>query len=123
MGFEVVTEFIDLQDKERHYRIGDAYPRQGYEPSEKRIKELSSEHKKLKKVFIKEVKSKGDTPSELLTEAELKKMNKEPQENLIKGLGGEPSEAKNEEERINLILELQAKKQNNSDLEKPSSEK
>ncbi len=41
------------------------------------------------------------------TKSDLKKLNKEQQEELITQLGGEPAETKNEEERITLILDLQ----------------
>lgn len=38
--FIVINAFLDLQDAEYLYDVGDAYPREGLEPSEERIKEL-----------------------------------------------------------------------------------
>lgn len=44
---------------------------------------------------------------ELHTKATLKKLNAEQQKEIIVELGGDPEDTKNEEERIDLILELQ----------------
>lgn len=49
----------------------------------------------------------SNSDSEKYTNASLKKLNKEQQEEIITELGGNPEETKNEEERIALILELQ----------------
>jgi len=38
--FIVINAFLDLQDAEYLYDVGDAYPREGLEPSEERINEL-----------------------------------------------------------------------------------
>lgn len=40
--FRVKTHFLDLQDNSYNYQEDDFYPRKGYEPTEDRIKELSS---------------------------------------------------------------------------------
>lgn len=37
----VIVPFIDLQDNNYAYALGDAYPREGAKPSQKRIKELA----------------------------------------------------------------------------------
>ncbi len=39
--WRVVTPFIDLQDNNYAYALGDVYPREGVKPSQKRIKELA----------------------------------------------------------------------------------
>jgi len=54
--YEVVAEFIDLEDNKKHYQVGDTFPR----PANKkvaaaRIEELSSKANKQNKVLIKEV--------------------------------------------------------------------
>lgn len=54
--FEVVSEFIDLEDNNKHYQVGDTFPK----PANKkvavaRIEELSSKANKQNKVLIKEV--------------------------------------------------------------------
>lgn len=44
--FKVIKAFFDLQDKNRHYEVGDLFPRKGLEVSEERIAELASKHNK-----------------------------------------------------------------------------
>lgn len=39
--YRVLIDFADLQDEKYIYTAGDAYPREGYEPTEERIAELS----------------------------------------------------------------------------------
>ena len=42
--YKVLERFLDGQDPERHvYAAGDLYPRDGYEPEEARIAELSGD--------------------------------------------------------------------------------
>lgn len=50
--YKVVNGFTDTKDKNRRYKIGDAYPKGSYKPTETRIKELSSVHPKHKRIFI-----------------------------------------------------------------------
>lgn len=40
--YRVIKFFTDLQDNEHPYHVGDAYPREGVEADDKRIKELST---------------------------------------------------------------------------------
>jgi hypothetical protein len=136
--FKVVNGFEDTQDNGHEYVKNSIYPRAGYTPSEERIKELSEVHPKHKRVFIEKIEGKlpvppkeeegqkedGEETSNHLTEADLKKLNKGPQEELIKQFGGNPDEAKNESERITLILSLQEKQQeqNTDDNNEPSPE-
>lgn len=61
MKYEVINEFID-KDK-THYKVGDTYPEKG-KPTKKRIEELSKEHPKYKRIFIKEVKIDKEPSSE-----------------------------------------------------------
>jgi hypothetical protein len=124
MFYKVVNGFKDSQDNKREYKKDSIYPRAGYTPSAERIDELSSVHPKENKVFIaaiqmeeenildgKQENDVNDNLDGLLTAADIKKMNKGPQEDLIKDLGGDPSETKNEDERIALILDLQEQEQ------------
>jgi hypothetical protein len=61
--------------------------------------------------FVEETLPAGQsTQPDLHTKASLKKLNKEQQEALIIQFEGDVSAAKNEEERIALIMELQEKK-------------
>ncbi len=40
--YKVVCSFVDLQDDNFAYSVGDKYPRKGLKPTKKRIAELSS---------------------------------------------------------------------------------
>lgn len=55
MSYIVTTYFIDLQDGEHPYNVGDAFPREGRTVSEERIKELSGFNNKRKKPLIERV--------------------------------------------------------------------
>lgn len=52
--FTVIRRFMDLQDNKHIYRVGDKFPRPGYEASEERIQRLLSTNNKAGKVFIKD---------------------------------------------------------------------
>lgn len=54
--WKVVKYFTDLQDDGYAYNVGDIYPREGLNPSEERIAELSSKQNKQGVPLIKEVK-------------------------------------------------------------------
>lgn len=56
--YRVVHEFIDLQDEDFLYNVGDVYPRKGSEPTEERIAELSGDKNKIGEVLIEKVKKK-----------------------------------------------------------------
>ena len=55
--FIVINAFLDLQDAEYLYDVGDAYPREGLEPSEERIKELLGSDNLQGQPMIKAVKT------------------------------------------------------------------
>lgn len=40
--YVVVSPFIDTKDNGYEYKLGEVYPREGYKPPKKRIKELST---------------------------------------------------------------------------------
>jgi hypothetical protein len=44
--FKVIKLFTDLQDNNHLYEVGDVYPREGLEPDEARIAELSGKDNK-----------------------------------------------------------------------------
>lgn len=54
----------DLEDNNHIYKNGDIYPREGYEPTEERIKELSTKKNKLKEVLIKKTEKEVDEEDE-----------------------------------------------------------
>lgn len=55
--FIVINAFLDLKDNEHLYEVGDAYPRDGIEPSEERIKELLGSDNLQGQPMIKAVKT------------------------------------------------------------------
>lgn len=60
--YEVIHNFKDLEDNEHIYIKGkDIYPREGLEPSKKRIKELSSNKNKIGEVLIQKIETDEST--------------------------------------------------------------
>lgn len=57
MSYEVIKDFKDLEDKGYVYRAGDAYPRDGSNPTDERIESLASENNKRKEVLIQAVET------------------------------------------------------------------
>lgn len=55
MPFIVINEFRDKEDNNTIYQVGEEYPKGDYKPSKNRIKELSKDHPKYNKSFIKEI--------------------------------------------------------------------
>lgn len=53
--YKVLKRFLDLQDKNHSYEIGDVYPREGLNVLPSRIKELSSKNNKQGVPLIEEV--------------------------------------------------------------------
>lgn len=56
--YKVIERFMDLQDDNHIYEVGDAYPREGAEPTPERIRELASNSNKIGKPLIEEVVEK-----------------------------------------------------------------
>ena len=57
MKYLVKVAFYDLQDNNYRYERGDFYPREGLEPTEDRINELSTDANKRGQALITAVKS------------------------------------------------------------------
>lgn len=56
MIYKVITNFTDLQDNNHRYITGDKFPRDGYEVSSERLKELSTDmNRRGKPVIVEEV--------------------------------------------------------------------
>ena len=53
--YKVVKKFVDLQDKNHLYNVGDCYPRSGKDVSENRIHELATNNNKIGVPLIKEI--------------------------------------------------------------------
>lgn len=76
--FIVINAFLDLQDAEYLYDVGDAYPREGLEPSEERIKELLGSDNLQGQPMIKAVKTvPADKKPEEVAESESSKEDDE----------------------------------------------
>lgn len=57
--YRVIKAFVDLQDNNHKYDVGDNYPRKGYKPSNERIAELSGSDNKQGCPLIKQVEKKS----------------------------------------------------------------
>lgn len=55
MAYKVIKHFVDLQDGNHKYNIGDTYPRKGVDVLQSRINELASNKNKQGVPLIKEV--------------------------------------------------------------------
>ena len=58
--YEVIHRFKDSEDNNHIYKVGDIYPREGLEPTKKRIKELSTDKNKIGEVLIKKVEEEAE---------------------------------------------------------------
>lgn len=61
MKYLVIRHFIDLQDLNHKYNVGDKYPRKGLKPSPERIAELSGSRNKLGTPLIAEQRKEAVT--------------------------------------------------------------
>ena len=50
--YKVIHKFLDLQDENHLYKVGDTYPRSGKKATAKRVKELSGTENKIGKPLI-----------------------------------------------------------------------
>ncbi|HZH62590.1 MAG TPA: hypothetical protein VEY70_24110 [Metabacillus sp.] len=50
--YKVIKSFRDSEDSMHTYRIGESFPREGFEPSDKRLEDLSSKNNKVGKALI-----------------------------------------------------------------------
>lgn len=58
--YKAIVDFVDLQDNNHRYHAGDSFPREGYDPSEDRIKELLSDRNLRGAAVIAEEKPKKE---------------------------------------------------------------
>lgn len=56
--YKVIERFMDLQDDNYIYEVGDAYPREGADPTLERVRELASNSNKIGKPLIEEIPEK-----------------------------------------------------------------
>lgn len=70
MKHVVIESFNDTKDNGHRYLKDDEYPRAGYEPSEKRLKELSSSNNLSHRPMIREVKEERPNKKATVKEEE-----------------------------------------------------
>lgn len=56
--YKVIKHFVDLQDNNHKYDVGDTYPRKGLNVLQSRINELASNKNKQKTPLIEEISEK-----------------------------------------------------------------
>lgn len=56
--YKVIKHFVDLQDNNHKYDVGDTYPRKGLNVLQSRINELASHKNKQKTPLIEEIPEK-----------------------------------------------------------------
>jgi len=59
--YKVIHQFLDLQDENHHYKVGDAFPRNGKRVSAKRVAELSGSDNKIGEPLIEKIETKKRT--------------------------------------------------------------
>lgn len=62
--YKVLHDFYERFDDRFLYKAGDVYPREGFEPTEERLKELTGKSNKYKQAFIKKEKAAPAKPVE-----------------------------------------------------------
>ena len=60
--YKVIKHFIDLQDNNYKYDVGDTYPRKGLNVLQSRINELASSKNKQKTPLIEEIPEVAEEP-------------------------------------------------------------
>ena len=60
--YKVIKHFIDLQDNNYKYDVGDTYPRKGLSVLQSRINELASHKNKQKTPLIEEIPEAEEKP-------------------------------------------------------------
>lgn len=69
MSYKVIYRFMDLQDFNHIYEVGDEYPRNGSETTPSRIRELATTENKIGKPLIKGMQNNSSVkPVDLLNE-------------------------------------------------------
>lgn len=60
--YKVIKTFVDLQDGNYKYDVGDTYPREGVSALPSRVKELAGKNNKLGEPLIEEIPETEETP-------------------------------------------------------------
>jgi hypothetical protein len=75
MTYKVIKDFVDMQDNNKVYRVGDEYPVRGKTVSESRIKSLLTGVNALGMICIAEVEKRAENAEK---QAETKPADKKP---------------------------------------------
>ena len=62
MAYKVIKHFVDLQDSNHKYDVGDAYPRKGLNVLQSRINELASNKNRQGVPLIEEIPEVAEEP-------------------------------------------------------------
>lgn len=73
MEYVVIEAFVDLQNDNHRYSVGDKFPHAEIEVSDKRISDLLSGNNRRKRPLIKEVKEEAKKPIKAVDAAETAK--------------------------------------------------
>ena len=76
MSYTVIYRFMDLQDFNHIYEVGDEYPRNGSETTSSRIKELAGKENKIGKPLIKGMQNNNSVELVDLPDKSSKDLNK-----------------------------------------------
>lgn len=99
MMYSVVRHFTDRLDNKHKYTEGDVYPREGYTPSEDRIKELSTAANKQRTILIEPI-PEAETAAEVAAEVAAEDMAEDVPDTNVEKIASEPeaeAELENEE--------------------------
>lgn len=77
MSYKVIKHFVDLQDNNHKYDVGDTYPRKGLNVLQSRINELASDKNKQKIPLIEEIPEKVEEPKKEKKSKSVKKVDEE----------------------------------------------
>ena len=75
--YRVIKAFVDLQDDNYKYDVGDTYPRKGLNVLQSRINELASHKNKQKTPLIEEISEKVEEPKKGKKTKSVEKADKE----------------------------------------------
>lgn len=110
MGYTVIEAFVDLQDNNHVYGVGDEYPRAGHDVTLSRLSELMSAKNMLGKPLVGECKKKKEkpvfSPETLVTKDEVEKMQYFGLKSLAIKNGIDPEGKKGSELKAEIIEKL-----------------
>ena len=65
MSYTVIHYFVDLQDSNHPYKVGDTFPRLGLKVTDSRLEELASSNNKQGKPLIEKVETLAEETEEV----------------------------------------------------------